>query len=137
MKIAMSADDDQLLDHKEVNTVQSLSSTAVITRIAGIFGLIAVALGAYGFHVLDDKTIPSERKVIFQTANQYHFMHTLALLAAPLTRRPNLVATLLCLGMLVFCGSSYVTAITGNTHVNVVTPYGGMTLMLAWLAMAL
>ena len=46
----MSADDDQLLDHKDVNTVQSLSSTAVITRIAGIFGLIAVALGAYGFH---------------------------------------------------------------------------------------
>ena len=46
----MTSDDDQLLDHKDVNTVQSLSSTAVITRIAGIFGLIAVALGAYGFH---------------------------------------------------------------------------------------
>ncbi|KAI0243291.1 hypothetical protein LSAT2_016541 [Lamellibrachia satsuma] len=134
MKLAMSSPDDKLLDHKEFDTVKS---TEVITRIAGICGLIAVALGAYGFHVLDDKSIPSERKVIFQTANQYHFIHTLALLAAPLTRRPMLVAALLCLGMLVFCGSSYITAITGNIHVNVVTPYGGITLMLAWLAMAL
>ena len=47
MKLAMSSPDDKLLDHKEFDTVKS---TEVITRIAGICGLIAVALGAYGFH---------------------------------------------------------------------------------------
>lgn len=64
-----------------------------LVRLAGISGALAVALGAYGAHVLfkrDD--IPEERKEAFDRANHYHCLHTLAILAAPLTRRPALVS---------------------------------------------
>lgn len=109
-----------------------------LVRLAGISGALAVALGAYGAHVLfkrDD--IPEERKEAFDRANHYHCLHTLAILAAPLTRRPALVGTLLVVGTTVFCGSCYIYALTGNDAVKMAAPYGGTTLILAWLSMVL
>lgn len=61
-------------------------------RLAGVSGALAVALGAYGAHVLFKKDdVPEELKEAFDRANHYHLLHTLALLATPLTRRPGLV----------------------------------------------
>lgn len=37
------------------------------------------------------KKATDEQRLVFETANRYHFIHTLALLAVPLTNRPNLV----------------------------------------------
>ena len=53
MKLIMSTADDKLLDgvdREESEAVRSAKVACVITRIAGICGVIAVALGAYGFH---------------------------------------------------------------------------------------
>lgn len=97
----------------------------------------------------------SQREV-FETANRYHFIHTLALLAVPLTNRPNVVCasykrtsiqtliifdliykvgSLLLLGTIVFSGTCYVHGVTGNTEIIKYTPYGGMALIAAWLSM--
>ena len=38
------------------------------------------------------QTASSEKKNVFETANRYHFIHTLALCAVPMTRRPALVS---------------------------------------------
>ena len=35
----------------------------------------------------------ADMKKVYDTANFYHFLHTLALLGVPLTRRPYLVST--------------------------------------------
>ena len=35
--------------------------------------------------------IPEEFKRVFETANKYHFLHSIALMGAPLCRRPLLV----------------------------------------------
>jgi len=40
-------------------------------------------------------------------------------------------------GMLLFCGSCYYHALTGNTVIRRVTPYGGMLLIAAWASMML
>ena len=40
-------------------------------------------------------------------------------------------------GMLLFSGSCYAHALTGNTSVRKVTPYGGMLLIVGWIAMVL
>ncbi|XP_038051019.1 transmembrane protein 256 homolog isoform X2 [Patiria miniata] len=120
-----------------------LRSAEIFIRIAGVSGFLAVALGAYGSHGLRKRVLLGLRKrvddktyEVFQTANRYHFIHTLALLAVPMTRHPTVVGVLLFLGMLGFCGTCYYSALSGSKTLNKFTPYGGMVLMAGWLAMA-
>ena len=79
--------------------------------IAALSGFLAVALGAFGAHGLRDRLAP-DLMAVYQTAVQYHFYHTLVLLAVAilLLRYPQqgvLVASgsLLVLGLLLFSGS--------------------------------
>ncbi|XP_072034060.1 transmembrane protein 256 homolog [Amphiura filiformis] len=107
----------------------------LFVRIAGISGALAVGLGAYGAHGLKNRT--DKEREVFMTANRYHMLHTLALLAVPLTNQPNMVGVTMLLGMLGFCGTCYYSALSGDTSLNRFTPYGGVTLMIAWAMMAL
>lgn len=113
------------------------SSGRTAVQLAGISGASAVALGAYGAHKLRAGDHNPELVQVFDTANRYHMLHSLALLGAPLCRRPGLVATLLASGMIVFSGTCYYYALTGDKSVRRFTPYGGMMLIAGWLAMAL
>ncbi|XP_071455427.1 transmembrane protein 256 homolog isoform X2 [Hetaerina americana] len=106
-------------------------------RLAGVFGASAVILGAYGAHTFNKQVKNDDLKVAFETANRYHFLHTIPLLALPLVRRPNLVGTLMISGMTIFCGTCYAYAFTGNTTIRQFTPYGGTLLIFGWLAMLL
>lgn len=54
-------------------------------------GATGVILGAYGAHRKYPKDSPQDFKIIFETANRYHFLHTLALLGVPLCRYPKVV----------------------------------------------
>lgn len=113
-------------------------SNLIFVRIAAVSGASAVALGAWGAHrrypVVDDKF---DLKVVFETANRYHFFHTIALLAIPLVRRPLISGPLMCVGMTLFCGPLYYHSFTGDKRFNKLSPVGGITLMLAWLSMIL
>ena len=51
-----------------------------ILQLAGISGALAVGLGAFGAHSLEALLIQNGRLDTFQTAVNYHFYHTLALL---------------------------------------------------------
>lgn len=62
-------------------------------RIAALLGASAVALGAYGAHRTYPKDREVELKAIFDTANRYHFFHSLALMTVPLCRNPKIVST--------------------------------------------
>jgi len=106
-------------------------------RLAGIFGVSAVALGAYGAHALYPKESREELKKIYETANRYHFLHSLALLGVPLCRWPKTSGSFLVLGMLLFCGTCYYHALTGRSELRWLTPVGGTFLIFGWLAMAL
>jgi len=104
-------------------------------RLAGLSGAAAVALGAYGAHSFSaDK---ADLKRVYDTANFYHFVHTLALLAVPMTRRPVLTGTLMISGTALFCGTIYYHALTEERSLRRFTPYGGILLMMAWVSMAL
>lgn len=62
-------------------------------RIAGLSGAAAVVLGAMGAHRTFSETDTKEDlKKIFETANRFHFLHTLALMTVPLCRRPYIVS---------------------------------------------
>lgn len=109
--------------------------------IAAISGFIAVAMGAFGAHGLKSVLTP-ELKSVFETAVQYQFYHTLALLfiaAAPtsLPERPlRKAAVAFLLGILLFSGSLYVLALSGVHWLGAITPVGGVAFLVGWLLVA-
>eukprot|EP00063_Salmo_salar_P036669 XP_014011504.1 PREDICTED: transmembrane protein 256-like isoform X2 [Salmo salar] len=75
--------------------------------------------------------------VLYETANKYHFYHSIALLGASRCRKPAVAGTLLVVGMGAFCGSLYHQALTENPVLRKLAPYGGMFLIAGWLAIAI
>jgi len=118
----------------EIKTVMPAAGM-VFVRLAGLSGALAVALGAYGAHVMRPGHVDPQLISVFETGNRYHLLHSITLLAVPLTRRPQLVGSLISAGMLLFSGSCYFHALTGNTAFRQVTPYGGMLLIAGWVSM--
>jgi uncharacterized membrane protein YgdD (TMEM256/DUF423 family) len=108
--------------------------------LAGVNGLIAVGFGAYAAHGLAADPVLQGWA---ERASQYQLLHALALLAADRLaadgrRLAHAACALFVLGMVLFCGSLYVRALTGAPlPVPMVTPAGGMAFMAGWLALAL
>lgn len=105
-------------------------------------GLLAVALGAFGAHALEN-VLATGGLDVFDTASRYHFVHTFALALAALaptagaSRRACRAAAVVWLaGMIVFSGSLYALALTGITWLGAITPFGGIALMLGWFLLA-
>ena len=103
---------------------------------------VAVALGAFGAHALRSKLAP-DLMAVFQTAVQYHFWHALGLLAVGilLAQKPEsgmlaAAAWLLVAGIVIFCGSLYVLALTGTRGWGAMAPVGGTAFLAAWAALA-
>uniref|UniRef100_A0A182JAT5 Uncharacterized protein n=1 Tax=Anopheles atroparvus TaxID=41427 RepID=A0A182JAT5_ANOAO len=108
-----------------------------ILKLAGLSGATAVMLGAYGAHYhfpTSEEQEGRDQKQVFEMTNRYHFIHSLALLAAPLARRPYLTSLLFTSGMALFCGSCYYISFTNDRRVGQVTPVGGFLLIFAWLS---
>jgi len=110
--------------------------------LAAVFLFAAVGLGAFGAHALRAKLAP-DLMAVYQTAVQYHFWHALGLLAVGilLLQKPDngmlaVVAWLLVAGLVLFCGSLYVLALTGIRGWGAVTPVGGVAFLAAWAALA-
>ena len=96
-----------------------------------------MALGAFGAHALKGH-LSSEALSVWQTAVQYHFWHALALLATPRLAGAWAKAAgwLFITGVLVFSGSLYALALEAPRALGMITPVGGMALILGWLAFA-
>ena len=114
---------------------------------AAINGFLAVALGAFGAHGLAARLSQVEnaakRLDWWNTAAHYHLIHALALglLAAfcPLLppRWAVWAGSSWGIGMLLFCGSLYAMSASGRTSLALVTPFGGMALLVGWATLAI
>lgn len=104
-------------------------------------GFLGVALGAFGAHALKT-TLSSEMLAVFETGTRYHMYHVFALVAAAWAwaRWPGRVFAaagwLFVAGILVFCGSLYLLALTGVRALGAVTPLGGLAFLAGWLCLA-
>ena len=110
-----------------------------ILQLAGISGTLAVGLGAFGAHSLEALLIQNGRLETFQTAVNYHFYHTLALLGIgvlaivkPDWKGISFAAWSMVLGILIFSGSLYILSLTGITWLGAITPLGGLAFILGW-----
>ncbi|PON88489.1 Transmembrane protein [Trema orientale] len=102
-------------------------------KVAAISGVAAVGLGAYGAHAFKPQN-PAYREV-WQTASLYHLVHTAALLAAPVTKRPHVFGGLLTAGLLAFSGTCYAVALLEDRKYSTLAPFGGFAFMAAWASL--
>lgn len=89
--------------------------------------------GTYGAHGFKPKD--PVYKNVWQTASLYHLVHTAALLAAPVTRRPHIFGGLLTAGILGFSGSCYTVAYYENRKYSTLAPFGGFLLLAGWASL--
>ena len=108
--------------------------------VVGSFSMaLAVALGAFGAHALQDQLTPKELEW-WQTAQQYQVWHALGLVLIGLLDRGGRAlrasAWLFCCGTVVFSGTLYAMALGGPTWLGAITPIGGVSFIAGWLALA-
>ncbi|MFM6139686.1 MAG: DUF423 domain-containing protein [Cuspidothrix sp.] len=117
--------------------------TQFFLTIAAIFGGLSVAGGAFGAHALREKI--SDRSLeIFDTGARYQMYHALALLLVAIlmscleTPPTALLVSgwLFIIGVVIFSGSLYALSLTGIKSLGAVAPLGGLSLMIAWGALA-
>ena len=117
-----------------------------VNRTFASFGAVAAALGvlagAFGAHALRARLSP-ELMSVYQTAVLYHLIHAVGLLllgvVAAQTKRVNLIAAsgwLLVAGIVLFSGSLYALVLTQWRWLGFVTPFGGISFVIAWLTLA-
>ncbi|NPV67596.1 MAG: DUF423 domain-containing protein [Anaerolineae bacterium] len=116
----------------------------IFTVIAGVLGVLAVALGAFGSHGLAAHfAARPDLQGPYETANRYHMAHALALLAvawaATRWSSPLLpwAGWLFVAGVILFSGSLYVLSLTGLRWLGAVAPLGGMAFVAGWALLAL
>ena len=96
-------------------------------------------LGAMGAHFVS----PTDEyyKQTFKTGNQYHFIHSIGLLFVSQSLQPQSMhlsraGLLLASGIILFSGSLYTVAITGDRSYGKFAPIGGICFILGWLCLA-
>jgi len=115
--------------------------TRTFVALGAISALLAVAAGAFGAHALRTRLVP-DMQAVFETAARYHMYHALALLAAAwaFTRWPGgpVIAAgwLFVAGTVLFSGSLYLLALTGQRWLGAITPLGGLAFIAGWAALA-
>ena len=80
----------------------------------------------------------------FITGSDYQMTHALGLMLAAWMgqQQPqNLWYRRACLafiiGILLFSGSLYIMALSGITQLGIITPFGGVSMLIAWLSLAM
>lgn len=114
--------------------------------LAGLFGAIGVAMGAYTAHGLgfiDALQAREAARVSMQSAVQYQLLHAVVLLAVGLWLRQSadnrallVAAVLFVLGIVLFSGLIYLQTLTSVQALRSFVPWGGTCFILAWLALA-
>ncbi|MDQ6655982.1 MAG: DUF423 domain-containing protein [Verrucomicrobiota bacterium] len=105
----------------------------LLFRIAALFCLVAVGLGAFGAHGLKRILDANGTVEIWKTAVLYHLAHAVALIALALHGSTNRGAFyLLVAGIVIFSGSLYLLALTNVRWLGAITPIGGLCFLAGW-----
>lgn len=112
-----------------------------LLMLAALSGFAAVAMGAFGAHIMRHRLEPYLFSV-YQTAVMYHMFHALALmsLAACGNAIPSkalaIVGLAFIVGTVFFSGSLYGISMLGLRWLGPITPLGGVSWLFGWLTLA-
>ena len=116
-------------------------SARVFALAGALLAFAAVAAGAFGAHALGSR-LTADVLAVFESAVRYHLVHALALFAVAWAstqwpgRTTQTSGWLFIAGIVLFSGSLYLLALTGQRGFGVITPVGGLCLLAGWLALA-
>lgn len=107
--------------------------------IAGTLGFLAILAGTFGAHGLRGR-VEADLMDTYEVGVRYHAYHALAILACAgfidrLGRGGRLAILAFALGIVVFSGSLYALALTGQRWLGAVTPLGGVSFLVGWGAL--
>ena len=110
---------------------------------SAFFGFLAVVLGAFGAHALEDKLDPTELKS-FETGVRYMMYHALAILFVNSydgfsISEKKIISYLFISGIICFSGSIFILSldVISSKYIWFITPVGGLLFILGWLKMML
>ena len=109
--------------------------------LGAMLAMLGVAAGAFGAHALKSRLTP-DMLAVFEVGVRYQLVHALALLAVAwaITRWPGRAAlyagVLFIAGIVLFSGSLYLLALTGERLFGAITPFGGVAFLAGWACLA-
>ena len=110
--------------------------------IAGsLFAALAILFGAFGSHALKEK-LSLEELEIYDIATRYLMFHALGIFGIGILgyQVPSQILiipfSLMTFGILIFSGSLYLISLIGYKKLGMVTPIGGLALIISWIMLA-
>ncbi len=111
--------------------------------LGSINALLVVLIGAFGAHGLKAR-LTVENMTVFQTGVQYHFYHAVGLillgliaLQIPISPYLRWSGWLMLAGIILFSCSLYALSITNIRWLGMITPFGGLAFIIAWLLLTI
>ena len=109
--------------------------------IASLFASLAILFGAFGSHALKER-LSSLSLEVYDIATRYLMFHAMgifliALLGFQLPRESlEMPVIMMIVGTSIFSGSLYLIAMLDFKKLGMVTPIGGLLLIVSWLLLA-
>ena len=112
----------------------------LIIAAGALNAFIAVAAGAFAAHGLKN-ILSFEYLNTFKTAADYQMMHGIGLILIGIlnqqntSRCNNAAAIFMFVGIVLFSGSLYALVLTETKWLGMITPFGGLCFLVAWLTL--
>ena len=109
--------------------------------IASLFAALAILFGAFGSHALKER-LSAQNLEVYDIATRYLMFHALgifliALLGFQLPKESlEIPVIIMVVGTSIFSGSLYLIAMLDFKKLGMVTPIGGLLLIVSWLLLA-
>jgi len=109
--------------------------------IASLFAALAILFGAFGSHALKER-LSDQSLEVYDIATRYLMFHALgifliALLGFQLPKESlEIPVIMMIVGTSIFSGSLYLIAMLDFKKLGMVTPIGGLLLIVSWLLLA-
>ncbi len=109
--------------------------------IASLFAALAILFGAFGSHALNER-LSAQSLEVYDIATKYLMFHALGILLIALLGfqlpKELLEAPVIMMisGIFIFSGSLYLVAMLDYKKLGMVTPIGGLLLIVSWLLLA-
>ena len=109
--------------------------------IGSLFAALAILFGAFGSHALKER-LSAQSLEVYDIATRYLMFHALgifliALLGFQLPKESlEIPVIMMIVGTSIFSGSLYLIAMLDFKKLGMVTPIGGLLLIVSWLLLA-